>query len=220
MGNASTSEHSRPLQKLYQDKQYELFIEQLLNAKGSFSDGTYHYNLGTAYLKTGDVAASRYHLEKALQKGLLTPGVYKNLDTAISRLEVANMEGGRYFTDNAVSQILRMPHELFLTLGLVFVLALTTLLRLSKIKKTVYIIGLVVSLCPFLLLLLIQQNYQRAILLEQAFSYEGPSRSFEASSEIPAGASVVVRRDNESWLYITAPTHFSGWVDRNKLGIL
>lgn len=213
-------ELSKSLEKLYENKQYELFIEKLAEAKGAFSSKTYHYNLGTAYLKMERPAMSRFHLEKALKEGSFHPSVYKNLNTAIHQLGVENAEESRYAKDNAIGHVLGYSPELALTLTLVLTVFWMVLLRLRKIDKKVFAAGLAVALLPFLLSFFVQQNYQRAILLERAFVYEGPSRSFEESSEIPEGASIVVRRGGGSWLYIESPTHFTGWVDRNKLGIL
>ena len=214
------SELSKSLEKLYESKQYALFVEQLTEAKEAFSTKVYHYNLGTAYLKMGRPAMSRFHLEKALQEGSLSPGVYKNLGTAVGQLGVESAEKSHYFKDNAVNYVLGSPLELSLTLTLAFAVFWLALFRFKKINKIVFAIGAVCALLPFSLSFLTQQSYQRAILLEPAFSYEGPSRSFEESSEIPAGVSLVVGRGDGDWLYIEAPTHFAGWVDRSKLGIL
>ena len=220
MSNSSTSRPLKSLQELYANKQYGPFIDKLLSTKQAFRDGTYHYNLGTAYLKTKQLAASRYHFEKAFKKGLLGPALHKNLETTMNQLEVKSFEQSRYFTDNALNLSLRLPQELSMTISLLLVLLFLGLFRFHKIKKGLLTAGLMISLCLFFFPFLIQQNYQRAILLEAAASYEGPSRSFEVSSDIPEGVSVVVKKNNKSWLYIESPTHFSGWIDRKKLGIL
>lgn len=220
MADSNTSKPFKSLQELYASKQYGPFIDKLLDTKQAFSEGTYHYNLGTAYLKKEQFASARYHFEKALKKDPLSPGIHRNLDMTVNQLDVGSFEQSRYFTDNALSQMLQLPQELSLTISLLLAIFFLGPFRFNKIKKGLFITGLVISLCPFFLSLFIQKNYQRAVLLESASSYEGPSRSFEVSSDIPPGVSVVIKKNNKNWLYIESPTHLSGWIDRKKLGIL
>ena len=225
MANSSTPGPSKSLllkswEELYVNGEYESYINKLLSSKQLFGQGAFHYNLGTAYLKVGKPAAARYHLEKALSAGSLDPGIYKNLNTAIEQLGVRSIEQSTYLADNALNQALGLPHEFSLSLALVLAVLWIVLLRLRKIGKRFFAVAMALSLCPWLVSSLIRTHYQRAIVLQQGFSYEGPSRSFEASSDIPAGASIIIRKRDDNWLYIKAPTHFSGWIDRDKIGIL
>ena len=220
MAHHNIPELTKSLADLYANQRYQEFIDQLLNAKTALSSEIYHYNLGTAYLKTGQTAAARYHLEKARQEAPLLPEVDKNLTTAINQLNVQSIEESRYFTDNVLQQTLRMPHELALTLTLLISIVLVALLRRKKIQRLAFTLGLAIALCPFALSLIVRRHYQQAILLESAFSHEGPSRSFEASSELPPGTCVIIKKTHQHWPRIVAPTHLAGWVERKKLGIL
>ena len=218
--NPSISTTSKSLQELYTNKHYEQFIHRLSQEKGKFSDGTYHYNLGTVYLKMGRHSESRYHLEKALQEGYLHSGTRKNLDTAVKNLNLATMEESRYLFDKVLSCAMRSPPDLALSLALILAVFFTALFRFHKIKKISLIIALIASFCPFIFTSSFHRFYRRAIVLEESFIYEGPSRSFEVSSDAPSGLGLIVGRKAGDWFYVEAPGHFSGWIDRKRIGIL
>ena len=224
-GKIPNPELSKLLKELYTKGDYDAYIKKLSLSKDYYREDTYHYNLGTAYLKKGELAASRYHLEKSVQNGALQPGVYKNLDTVLNRLELGTLEGSRYMTDRTLSYALDVPGDFFLTLALALGVVWTSLLRFKKISRRFFAIALIFCLSPLCFWFFVESQYGRAIVLEDALSFEGPSRSFEASSDIPGGTAIIIKRNEGSgagkrWLYIKAPTHFSGWIESAKVGIL
>ncbi|MCY4643108.1 MAG: hypothetical protein OXB88_00660 [Bacteriovoracales bacterium] len=221
MANGSSiSTTSKSLQELYESKSYEQFIDQLSKERENLGEGIYHYNLGTAYLKMGRHPESRYHLEKALEEGLFHSGIRKNLNTVVKNLELGTMEEGGHISDQVLNYATRLSPDFSLCFGLILAIVFMGLFRFKKIKKTSFILALIVSLCPILFSFSIHRMYRRAIVLEASSVYEGPSKSFEISSEIPPGMSVIIRADGKDWFYVESPGHFSGWIDRKRIGIL
>ena len=210
----------RSLEKFYLEKKYDVYIEKLREYQKFFSSGIYHYNLGTAYFKNGQFALARYHLEKSLEEGAVHTGVYKNLAATVQKLDIQHVQESLYFKDQALGQTLRFPQDFLVTISLIFVMGVVVLMRLKKIGRKITVIFFIFSLCPPIMLHLFKTRYKRAVVLEQASAHEGPSRSFEVSSDLPKGVVIIIERQSGNWFYIKSPEHFSGWINQSQLGIL
>lgn len=225
MGNPSIAKSSgqsilSSLEKAYLSKKYDLYIHELQGSRELFPLGVYHYNLGTAYFKKEQFPLARYHLEKALGEGIVHSGVHKNLEATVQKLDIQSVQESSYFKDRALDQILRFPQDFSVTISLFLFLIVVILMHFDKIKRKVVIIFFALLLCPPAALWFVKAQYKRAVVMEQAYAYEGPSRSFEVSSDLPAGVIVIIKRQSEDWFYIDSPVHFSGWINGDQLGIL
>lgn len=220
MENSSTKELFKSLEELYESKEYESVISMLLENKDKISKGDFHYNLGTAYLKNNNLSASRYHFEKAYHEGHMTPQLLRNLETSKSFLNVKELERSDYFKDNLLSLSKSFPFESYLLISLIILVISVLLFRLKKIKMIPLgvLLGLAIVFSSFGLY--VEKSIQQAIVLESSTVLEGPSRSFDETAELPRGIKVIIKKRDDKWVFVESPLHYSGWIERVKLGIL
>ena len=115
MANSSIDETLKSLNDKYRQKDYDAVVKLLLDNKSKFDDGIFHYNLGSTYLKKGNLPAARFHFEKSLSKGYFAPHLYKNLSTVKERLSSQTFERSQSFKDQTFLQSLNVPIYYFYT---------------------------------------------------------------------------------------------------------
>ncbi len=189
-----------------------------MSNKESFEPGVFHYNLGTVLFKEGEFSASRYHLEKALSKGFYNSDIEHNLFAVKAKLNTEILE------KPVSSEGMIVQHLANTSIDIVFFVALTTTLILFFFKKHFHqfllALLLLLSFLPFLSKIYIENSLIKAVSLTKIDIKEGPSDIFEKSSELPEGIRVIMSKQKGEWFYIRYPSQFSGWVKRERLGIL
>lgn len=220
MSNNTTDVIFKSLDELYISGDYDAVISKILENKAKISPGIFHYNLGTAYLKKGELAVARFHLEKSFSKGYVTPQLSKNLSTTKNRLNVEEIESSSSFSDKLIDYSTLIPKEGFYSMSLIVILLGLLLLRLKKVKINwlPYFVGF--ALIFVFIGFYSSNNFQTAYVLKNSKIFEGPSESFDVSQEVPGGVKVIIEKKNSKWLFIKSPVHLSGWVKREVLGIL
>ena len=76
MEKVKANEWVENLKKLYVEAEYKSAEDKMRQNKAAYSEGVYHYNLGTLHIKKGEIGLGRYGLEKALAHGFQSPQVF------------------------------------------------------------------------------------------------------------------------------------------------
>lgn len=218
MENISIDTTLKSLEQKYLEGNFEGLAEGLLKIKPQLSDGVFHYNLGTTYLKNNQLPAARLQFEKAITEGNISSPVLKNLNTVKTRINSNNIEQSKHIFDNYLSYSYSVPKEAYTSFALFFTFIFLILYRFKIIKTLGLSLGLLLALGFVGQSIITSKFYQRAILMESTNIYEGPSKSFDISTEMSGGVRVILDKKNEKWLYVKSPVHLSGWVERSKLG--
>lgn len=220
MSYSSTKNFIQSVEEAYTKGDYDLVIKELLENKSNLDMGIFHYNLGTAYLKKGSLAVSRFHLEKAYNAGYLNPGLVKNLSVVKGRLSVQEVETSDHIFDNVLAASKSIPTSAFYSFSLALLFIVIVLYRFKRITHIAGSVVVGLSLTVALLGSWTKSSYQTAFMLQDSKVFEGPSESFDVSQEVPAGVRVFIKKQDSKWLYISSPVHLVGWIQRSKLGIL
>ncbi len=192
--------------------------EILIKNKDLFDRGIFHYNLGTVLYKEGDFPAARFHFEKAKINGYFTSETNHNLFAVKEKLKTevyekpVNSEGRLYYELNAI------PGDLYITMTLLCLICLFSLRK--YVQKYFFLILFLLSFTPVVVKYYYQDRIQPAIALKELEVFEGPSEIFSQSNTVPAGIKVMIGKEKDSWYYIEYPLQYSGWIQRQKLGIL
>ena len=72
MTDTNTNPQPKSVEELYLSGDLEAAIDLALSQKSQMEPGHFHYNLGSLYLKKGDLGAARLNLEKAIHCLLYT----------------------------------------------------------------------------------------------------------------------------------------------------
>jgi hypothetical protein len=219
MSDNSTMNILKVSQQLYIDGDFDKAIEKTLASKDQIEAGLFHYNLGTLYLKKGDLGPARYHMEKAKKQSFSYPMLWNNLKVINSHSEVIDPTKSKVFTEKFVGHYMDLPLLLLSAIALIGLIGTLTSVRLKKLTNKVVIISLVLlSLSPVLLRMGLDKTYRFAIVMNAKRIHEGPSEIFEDYGEIPEGSRIIVSKYHDKWYYITSPSSFSGWIKKSALG--
>ena len=209
------------METLYTQGDFEGAKELLLSRKGEFSEGLFHYNLGTLYAQQGNFALGRYHLEKALAKNFANKMLFNNLGTVKEELNVLDLGHSENLSEKMIDASLSLPPGLWLTLTLSLLLGLIFALKKKMIHGFILPgIFLLLAGAPFLYSQIYLDKVRYAVVLHDAEIYEGPSRIYSSAGSIKAGSKIIVGKSNNNQYFIAYPQVFSGWIHRDHLGFL
>ena len=222
MSNPSTEEFFKKLQESYIKSQFSNALDLVVKEGQSIPAGQYNFTLGTLYAKAGQMAASRFHLEKALNNGFVPFEVRKNIDYVQRHLpEASNIEQTMSIPEYVWSKSLDWSISECAGLTLMLLIVLVTAQLLLKSKSTfVFLSCLLIGLVPVSYSVVASKLWSRAIVLNEGPLFEGPSKIFKPGESIPAGLKVVVQRPNQGWAMVISPTSQIGWVPLDQLGVL
>jgi hypothetical protein len=206
--------------ELYLKKDFKGAAQYLLDNKQQMDSGIFHYNLGTVYSKMGDLAAARFHLEKALQEGYINSASLNNLTFVKTKLEVDDLTTSTSLPDQFINMASTIPASAYFSFTLAFWLILAIMIRFNKIqKKWLMIVCFLLSLSPLLFSNFYVKNINYAIALKDTPLYEGPSKIFNEKGRVKAGSKIVLGELKEGWFYVKFPLSLSGWINKDQLGL-
>jgi hypothetical protein len=206
--------------ELYLKKDFKGAAQYLLDNKQQMDSGIFHYNLGTVYTKMGDLAAARFHLEKALQEGYINSSSLNNLTFIKTKLEVDDLTTSTSFPDQFINIASTVPASAYLSMTLALWLILAIMIRFHKIQKRwLIIVYFFISLSPLMFSNLYVKNINYAIALKDSPLYEGPSKIFNEKGRVKAGSKIVLGELKEGWFYVKFPLSLSGWINKDQLGL-
>lgn len=221
MADTITNTTLKKLEDLYREGNIEAFKDQLIKNRDNLSDGLFHYNLGTAFAKSGDLAAARYNYEKALKFGYEHPALKKNLKLVTSQVEQSVPESEdiqAMMTKNFVFG----SESLFLFVALILSLFFVGMKRFKLINNKIIITVLVLlSFTPYLTKkFYYNKKYLTGINLKKVQILEGPSDIYPALKELEAGQKIILSKSFDDYVFIAWPIDYAGWIERSKLGLL
>ena len=220
MSNTNTNELLKSLETLYTKANYQEAIDLLLKNKESFDPALFHYNVGSMYLKNKNLPIARYHLEKASHLGFTSSEVMNNLNVTELGLDLTTLESSGSVATDYFYQALFVPQSYVIGYMLFIV---TLMLFLKKFKKLswMYFTSLtLLFLSPAVIKSILIKNLNQVVVLKTSHCKEGPSGIFEDNHELPAGLKIIVTKPKEGWYFIQHPSHLSGWVKKDDLGII
>lgn len=220
MGDHNMDSTLKSLQQSYIEKDFKSGIDLMLKEKAKFSQPIFHFNVGTLYVKEGNLAAGRFHLEKALQKGWIDGKIYSNLKHVKKNLNVVDIDSSTNFFDKAVAKSLDIPVDLYLTFTLLFTFLLLLLKKLKFIKNTkTFVVLLFLSFVPYFYQTFYTSKLNYGVALEELSILEGPSSIFEKKGLLEAGAKVMFGKQEGDFIYIKFPYFLSGWVKKSSVAL-
>ncbi|MFZ4712812.1 MAG: tetratricopeptide repeat protein [Bacteriovoracaceae bacterium] len=220
MNNSTTNELLKSLETLYTKAKYQEAIDLLLKNKESFDPGLFHYNLGSLYLKNKNLPVARFHLEKAYHLGFQVEEVLNNIKVTEAGLDLSTLESsGNQFTDNFY-QALFLPASYMVGYFLMISLIVLWIKKWKKVSWLATSLFFLLLVSPLIVKFSLSQSLNVAVALKASHSKEGPSAIFENNHDIPAGLRLIVTKPKEGWYFIQYPTHLSGWIKSEDLGIM
>lgn len=220
MKNSTTTDVLKSLETLYTQSKYQEAIDLLLKNKGSFEPGVFHYNLGSLYLKQKDLAVARFHLEKAYHSGFQTQEVTNNLKVVESGLNLSTLEDSGNTLTDGFYQVIFAPNAYVVTYLLFFALFLVWVKKVKNLSWIWLSSLAILFLLPAAMKIWWNKDLNMAITLKGTQSKEGPSGIFENNHDLPAGVKLIVTKPKEGWYFIQHPSHLSGWVRHEDIGIM
>ena len=219
MANSSTFSTLKSVEDAYLKGNYDKAADELILQKTEIDTSLFHYNLGSIYLKKGDLGAARYNIEKAIQNGFVGTLPYNNLKVIQKSSEVMDLSKSEYLYEKSLSKALNIPSEAFLSLTLVLILA--WILMLKKKLLTHWLpasLFFLFGLTPILFSAFYLDTFSQAIVLKPTLIYEGPSKVYSENYDLGAGSKVLINKENDGWVLIKYPRDIAGWVESKDLG--
>jgi tetratricopeptide (TPR) repeat protein len=220
MSNSNTNELLKSLETLYTKANYQEAIDLLLKNKESFDPALFHYNLGSIYLKNKNLPIARYHLEKATHLGFTSSEVLNNLKVTEHGLNLTSVETTGSWSTDYFYQALFLPQTYVIIYALFVVSLLLFVKKLKKLSWMYFTSFALLLLSPAAIKSLLSDNLQQVVVLKTSHCKEGPSGIFEDNHELPAGLKIIVTKPKDGWYFIKYPSHLSGWVKKDDLGII
>jgi tetratricopeptide (TPR) repeat protein len=216
-----TAQLLKKIESLYLEKNYDEAIDLLLSNKAELGPGLFHYNLGSIYLKKGELGAARFQLEKALDQGFTHPAIFSNLRGLKNHPGLKELRVDQSLGEKVTEGLLSLPSSYFLGLSLLLTIILLLCYRLKKLQKWPAIIALfIISWIPVAINYIYIDQLNEAVVLEESRVFEGPSKIYEDLGILPAGSKVVIGDISNDWYFIEYPKSVSGWISGKALGFL
>ncbi|MGK0366977.1 MAG: hypothetical protein ACI9QD_000109 [Thermoproteota archaeon] len=175
--------------------------------------------MGTVLFKEGELAQSRYHLEKSIKEGFVVKEVLNNLAVVKNQLNVRETVSDNSLTTYVNFKLLETPSAIYMSVFLLFtVMALAIWLKSKKWASSLSFLAIgvtVMALQQFYV-----KNQELAISLSEAKVYEGPSKVFPNTLNLPEGMKVLINKSHKDWYFIEYPENMTGWVNKSDIGIL
>lgn len=220
MENTSMESLLKSLREDYQKGNFDAVTDALLKNKSSFSEGEFHYNLGTVYAKAGNFAVGRYHLEKAILKGYDSVAAKHNLLNVKDTIAVHDISNSKSVDDVMLSTSMGFGQEYYLFFTLLLMATTLFLFIKKSFGKIGLVLMLLISLSPLGFKYLWLDKLSVALVFESAEVYEGPSGIFEKTGSVPKGAKVIFGKATEGWVFIERPVEYVGWIKSKDIGVL
>ncbi len=218
MANSKADEILKEAQQFYVNKDYDSALSVIRKGKGNLSPGLFHYNLGSIYLKKGELGPARLHLEKAKLSDFNYPMLWKNLKYIKSQSQVFDPTKSKDIQEVFVGKALDLPDSMVLIATLMVIVVLLGLFRKGIVLSKKYLlVAIVLSALPLGSIFFIKKGYNYAVALKPVRVYEGPSKIYPDFGEIAPGSRVVVGRFHDNWYYVLSPSDLSGWVEKVNL---
>lgn len=206
-------------EQFYINKDYESALSVILSSKDSLDPGLFHYNLGSVYLKKGDLGPARYHLEKAMDNGFSYPMLWKNLKFIQKQPQVLDPVKSNNLQELFIGKVLDIPMAFVGIFSLLMIVSVLFALRRKWLQhKAVAVILFILCLMPPVISYSVKKGYKYAIALKPVRVYEGPSKIYTDYGEIGAGSRLIINNFQDNWYFILSPKSLSGWVEKSDLG--
>lgn len=217
MENDSTNNLLKEMESSYLTGDFAKSQEILLKARDTISDGMFHYNLGTLLAKKGELGAARYNLEKAKKLGFSYPGLEKNLQVTVKKIEGTV---GTY-RSSIISEVTSVSLYSVMLLSVCLWVVVCFLKRANKLNWKSFVLFSLLSFSPYLIKsFYIDESYKVAINIKSINIYEGPSEIYSVIKEVSEGNKLIIGKSHEEWLLISWPIELAGWVKRSDIGYL
>lgn len=215
------SELLKSLETHFVEGRYQKAIELLEGMKGELPVGQYHFNMGSLYAQLEQLGPARFHMEKALNSGYVNTAVYNNLEYIQSLLPVRDLATSTHFLDQLHSWLLSAPDGAFLSLSLFFLFLFVLSFMLRFLAKP-WLRWSLLALCliPTGMNHLYLRDLNAVVSLKNVPVRVGPSKVYEQSYLLPAGAKILVGQDKEGWSLVRRPKELAGWVKLENFGRL
>jgi len=221
MTNNNTATALKSVQQHYIKKEYSEAIDDLFKLKDKIDNGLFHYNLGSLYIKEGNLGAARYNLEKSKSLGFKNGIVKKNIEFIQSRPEVVGLQKSDHYFESTLHFITETStRNISITCLLIAILILSYVIIRKMWHSTRLAVFTLLLLVPVGLKFYSTQVWRQAVILKDANILEGPSKVFEASGKLSSGSKVIISREHMGWYFVRYPMNYSGWVKREMLGLL
>lgn len=217
MKDNSIEMNLKSLEPLYLEGKWNELIDSLNNMKAQLPTGLYHYNLGTALVGRGDVGAGRYHLEKAMQEGFYNNLAINNINTIKQGLpQVYESKLNQYYW-----KAVEVPKDIYYGSSLILLSALLIyIFKKRTITKLRLFTFLVLLTIPSMFAFFGISNLEQAITLTEIAVHEGPSKIYKQKNSIVPGMKIIVEKKGDNWFFVKYPEVYTGWVDKEMLGLL
>lgn len=219
MSESKAEQILKNAEQFYIKKDYEAALGVILEAKDTLDPGLFHFNLGSLYLKKGELGPARFHLEKAKDSGFSYPMLWKNLKYIQTQPQVLDPVKSKNIQEYVVGKTMDVPLSFVGIFSLLAVIIILFSLQRKWIeRKFIAVILLLLSIAPLGISYSIKKGYNYAIALKPLRVYEGPSKIYPDYGEISAGSRVIINNFQDDWYYILSPRSQSGWVEKTDLG--
>lgn len=220
MENTNINGILKTLREHYLSKDYAAATKHLIKHKTDLDPGLFHYNLGTVHSKSGNLAAGRYHLEKALKHNFINTKILNNINFVEKNLNVSDLSNSKNISDRTIDMSLRYSAEAYFGISLICLLAVMICFKKKILQNVILACCLAfLALAPIGIQQLYLKKINYAILLEDTDVREGPSAVFTSKTSLQAGSKVVVGEFESGWVYIKYPIELAGWLKRSALGL-
>jgi hypothetical protein len=207
-------------------KSYRHALEQRV------ADPRLEQNIGSAYLRTGDVGRAIYHFERGLMLEPRNDDLKFNLDYA-KTLRLDEVPEGGLFVSKLFEKIVHWmtPGEWIGLFAILFVLVSVSLLLLMVVHgrarpvlfwSFVGLLGLLILISPFFATNLYQHHFvKRGIVVgEKVQALTGPGGQSTEAFVVHAGMPCRILERRSGWVRVGIPTGLSGWMKADQVRVL
>lgn len=218
MAKYTTDELFKLAESHYLKNEYDNALTLFLENRDLIeSPALWHFNVGTLYLKKDSLGLARFHLEKAKDSFELGRIAQRNIDTIKANDFIIDISKSNELNENIVTTGVTSSLWEYSLLFLILIVLSILLYRFRKITKSVLVIGILISLIPFLAYYYFDQSYKTAIIINDVAIREGPSKIYEENTVLPAGSKVIYSITKNGWFLIDFPASVKGWVESNNI---
>lgn len=218
MDNTNINKTLKSLESSYLNNEYQAVIDGFLAVKDQLPKGVFHYNLGTAFLKSGEIGAGRYHLELALKNGYHLPENLHNIKTLKNTSNIIDA-GDNSFIEKTIAESVSASWDVvFLIVAIMFTIVNVFRKKIFK-SLTIYITACLFLLVPIIGKKVLMNKYNEAVVVKEGKIFEGPSKLFETNFEIKSGTKILWDRMKDDWIFVVYPEALSGWVKKDSLAL-
>lgn len=219
MAETKAEQILKDAEQFYINREYESALSVIRKGRDALDSGLFHYNLGSIYLKKGELGPARFHLERAKDTGFSYPMLWKNLKFIQEQPQVLDPSKSKNVQEFLIGKAMDLPSSFFGILSLLMVITILLSFKKKWIeRKLVVTVLLIFSLVPLVGSYAIKKGLRYAIALKPIRVYEGPSKIYPDYGEVAAGSRLIINNFQDDWYFILSPRSQSGWVEKTDLG--